>query len=508
MHTRSMFRRGLAFLAWSLIFTILYAQSPLYTSNQHQYFLHGLARAGYGYLDRDWLASTLDPTPVFSLLVWAIYSLVHAGWPFYLCYALLMGVYLVSVYCLVDDLFLLHRSSTRVLVFLGLFFLFHSAALRFVLSRLFGAQATFLFEGGLAGQRLLGQVFQPSTFGVFLVLSLYLFMRKRTALAILPLAAAVYFHPTYLLSGAMLTSAYMIVLYQENKSIRVPLRFGLLTLATVLPVVIYVFWAFGSAGSSVARQAQEILVRVRIPTHAIVSAWLDWSAGVQMALIVIALILIRHTRLFPVLLTLSLEAALLTGIQFFTGNATLALLFPWRISVVLVPLATSLILGWLASRPFPYSQRLARLPQLGHVGVLVLILFLMIIGAARFSLEHQRQRTDPARPLLDYVAANKTKGDLYLTPLSMEEFRLATGAPILADFKAIPYRADEVIEWYRRVRLIDWFYHTQNQCDFLPDLQAEGVTHVVLPAKRFKWACPLFTVLYQDSSFALYQVTP
>lgn len=505
---RSIVRRGLAFLAWSLVFAVLYAQSPLYTSNQHQYFLHGLARAGYGYLEQDWLATTLDPTPVFSLLVWLTYSLTHADWLFYLWYAFLMGVYLFSVYCLVDDLFLLHRSPTRSLAFLAFFFLFHSAALRFLLSRLLGNSATFLFEGGLAGQRLLGQVFQPSTFGIFLVLSLSLFLRGKTYLAILPLAVAVYFHPTYLLSGAMLTSAYLLLLYRESKSPKAPLQFGLLTLAAVLPVVLYVFWAFGSAGGSAAQQAQEILVRVRIPTHAIVSAWFDWSTGIQVALIVLALVLTRCTRLFPIFLLLSLEAALLTGIQALTGNLSLALLFPWRISVILVPLSTSLIVGWLVNRPFRDSRRLASFPRLIRVGALLVILSLMAIGAVRFSLERQRQRADPARPLLEYVAANKAKGDLYLTPLSMEEFRLATGAPILADFKAIPYRAEEVIEWYRRVRLIDWFYHTQNQCGFLPDLQAEGVTHIVLPAKRFQWACPSFIALYQDDSFALYRITP
>ncbi len=505
---RSLCCRGLAFLTWSLIFAVLYAQSPLYTSNQHQYFLHGLARAGYGYLDQDWLANTRDPTPVFSLLVWLTYSLVHADWPFYLWYALLMGVYLGSIHCLVNDLFLLRRSPTRSLAFLACFFLSHSAALRFVFSRLLGHQATFLLEGGLAGQRLLGQVFQPSTFGVFLVLSLCLFMRGKTYLAVLPLAVAVYFHPTYLLSGAMLTGAYLVLLYRKEKSIRVPLRFGLLTLVAVLPVVIYVFWAFGSAEDSVTRHAQEILVHVRIPTHAVVSAWFDWSAGIQIAWIVLAAALVRRTRLFPIYLILSLEAALLTGVQALTGHLALALLFPWRISAILVPLSTALIGGWLVNRPLPYSERFACLPRLGRAGALVLILSLMAIGAARFSLERQRQQADPARPLLEYVADNKARNDLYLTPLSMEEFRLATGAPILADFKAIPYQPDEVIEWYRRVRLIDWFYHTQNQCDFLPDLQAEGVTHVVLPAKRFQWACPSFSVLYQDDSFALYQVTP
>ena len=62
-------RRAAYYLLLTLVFSTAYTQSPLFTSNQNQYFLHGLAHAGYGYLHEDWLANTLDPTPVFSFLV-------------------------------------------------------------------------------------------------------------------------------------------------------------------------------------------------------------------------------------------------------------------------------------------------------------------------------------------------------------------------------------------------------------------------------------------------------
>ena len=55
-------RRALETLAWSLAFALSYAQSPLYTSNQNQYFLHGLARAGFGFLRDDWLVHTSTKT--------------------------------------------------------------------------------------------------------------------------------------------------------------------------------------------------------------------------------------------------------------------------------------------------------------------------------------------------------------------------------------------------------------------------------------------------------------
>src|SRR5205823_14298714 len=45
----------------AVAFAAAYGQAPLYYSNQNQYFLHGLAAAGEGYLSEDWLARTLDP---------------------------------------------------------------------------------------------------------------------------------------------------------------------------------------------------------------------------------------------------------------------------------------------------------------------------------------------------------------------------------------------------------------------------------------------------------------
>src|SRR5207245_2890450 len=35
--------------------------------------------------------------------------------------------------------------------------------------------------------------------------------------------------------------------------------------------------------------------------------------------------------------------------------------------------------------------------------------------------------------------------------IDLQQFRLATGTPIYVDFKSIPYKDDEVLEWQRRL---------------------------------------------------------
>src|SRR5512136_928735 len=116
MATRRTFKRewwiGLAsFLAWALVFGLIYAQSPLYTNNQNTYFLHGLAKAGVGYLKNDWLATRPESMPVFTWLVYITYMIFHSKVPFYIYYPLLMGVYLFSMYGIMDMLFDLRRSK-------------------------------------------------------------------------------------------------------------------------------------------------------------------------------------------------------------------------------------------------------------------------------------------------------------------------------------------------------------------------------------------------------------
>ncbi|MGA9193077.1 MAG: hypothetical protein WBZ24_15210, partial [Anaerolineales bacterium] len=171
---RSVPNRLAFWAAVGALFALAYSQSPLYTSNQNQYFLHGLASAGYGHLSQDWLANTLDPTPVFSWLVQATYASVGARF-FYIEYGLLLGVTFWGLYAIGGSL--LPGKTTRsqqlvLLLFLtGLF----SEALRFPLSHMSWADGGYLLEGGVAGQRLLGPVFEPSVFGGLLVVSVALF---------------------------------------------------------------------------------------------------------------------------------------------------------------------------------------------------------------------------------------------------------------------------------------------------------------------------------------------
>ena len=247
--------RILTMCGLALLFGLAYAQSPLYTSNQNQYFLHGLAAAGFGNLDQDWLANTLDPTPVFSQLIRLTFPIPLSEFIFYSYYMVLMGIYILSLVGIARIIFNLQRRAALA-IFVTTVIAIHSAALRFLLSRGVGDIWTYVLEGGVAGQRVLGVVFQPSTFGVLLVLSIYFFLKDRLLMAVIAAVLATYFHPTYLLSAGILVSAYIAALIWQNRDIRKAVLVGLLALLLVSPVVIYAIRSFaGSDQASLEAQA-------------------------------------------------------------------------------------------------------------------------------------------------------------------------------------------------------------------------------------------------------------
>lgn len=499
-------RRPLGSLLLILLFALAYAQAPLFTSNQNQYFLHGMARAGIGSLASDWLVSTLDPTPVFSFLIYLIFSIIRWKEIFYLLYAALMGVYLFSLLGILDHIFQLRASRGRFLLTVAALTALHSAALRFLLARGLGPSWIFLFDGGLAGQRLLGTVFQPSAFGVFLLLSIYLFLKGRRGWAVLSAVLAATVHPTYLLAAGLLTAGYLLVVGLQERRWKQSAGLAVLALVAVAPTVWYVYGSFAQAtqpeAAQMAAEARRILVEFRIPHHAQIKTWFDLSSVIKLGLVAAALMVIRKQRaLFTVLLIVSLASAALTLVQWFTQDNTLALLFPWRPSALLAPLATALLTGALVSR---LPQRWLA-PGWIPAACLGMLLLLAVAGALYSANDFHQKATAPDRAMLDWVAQNSSDEDVYLVPVKMENFRLETLRPVYVDFMSIPYAGPDVMTWYGRVLSTDRFFAEQ-PCQEVIDYVYDGdITHIVMESHP-PFECHFLTPIYEDEYYTVYRV--
>ena len=546
-------------LLLAVVFGLTYTQAPLYYSNQNQYFLHGLAQGGMGHLAEDWLANTRDPTPFFTALIAVTYRLLPE-WIFYVYYWLVLGVYcyaLAWLYVIVasggrqppegqlaTEASMSLRGLTPparlgLLLFLFLFMLLHSGLVRWASGQTFGVDYPWYFQAGIAGQYILGPTFQPSTFGVLLVLAIVLFAADRPLLAVTVSSLGGVLHATYLLPAAMLTVAFMYVHWREGRR-RELLLTPVLALAIVTPAVLLHFGNFAPTSAEQFAETQRLLARYRIPHHCDVDAFFDVIAGLQLAWIVLAIILVRGTRLFPVLVIPSLLAAVLSAVQIATDSDGLALLFPWRLSSVLVPVATAIILARLVLLVAPRLAALANRPRVVVQGALAVGMLALAVSGAVINLYGLGYRgSNDEAEMIAWVKENKAAGDVFLVPvelpkpsgkpgasssdfrplsarkrgtglipIELQRFRLATGAPIVVDYKSIPYQDVEVLEWYERVQKNLRFYQQVAASD--PNMgkelfAAHRVTHVITRAQEtLLW--PGATLVHEDPNYRIYRL--
>jgi len=521
------FAHALEAILLAAAFAAAHTQSPLYYSNQNQYFLHGLAQGGRGQLARDWLANTRDPTPVFSALVAAGYR--HLGeWSFQAAYFLTLMGYFASARWLVGALPGVPDSRAFRLAFAGLFTVAHAAVVRVASVQLVGVDYPWYLQCGLANQYLLGPGLQPSVSGTLLLTALAAFANGRPTIAGALAGLACAFHSTYLLPAGLLVLGFVVVTMRDPHGGPIAFRAMLAAASVAIPTALYTLLRFGSENQQTFAEAQRILAEVRIPHHAVIDRWFARPDAAQLAWAAAGLVLLRRSPLFVALALAAAVGLALSLIQYQTGSHTLALLFPWRISAVLVPVATAVVVANLAAL-LPASR-----PVAWVAGVIVLALAGggVWVTAARVGY----QMNDAELELLDHVRATAAPGDTYLLPVGfppvgtgrgtasttftppprptagsnlipvdLQRFRLYTGVPVYVDFKSVPYFDLEVLEWQRRLRQCEAWYADWTAPGRVQELRAEGITHVVAPAAK-PIAAEFLKEVHADAAYIVYEV--
>ena len=512
----------------AVAFAAAHTQSPLYYSNQNQYLLHGAALASHGQLAHDWLANTRDPTPLFSLLVAGVYSL-HAWLLQPLYFALLMS-YFLGVRWLVAAVPNVPDTRAARVTFAAIFTATHAAILRWLSVQATGVDYPWYLQAGVASQYLLGPGIQPSAFGVLLVFAVGAFAHGRAVLACALAAVACWFHSTYLLPAGLLVFGFLYALSLDGQT-RTGVFAGKVALAVVAPGVVFIVARFSPFDRGAA-DALHILANVRIPHHCLPARWFDPVAGLQLAWLTLGLCLVWRTSFGRALVVAAVGGALLTALQVAIHSNSLALAFPWRISVLLVPLATAIVIAKVLAYALPekWAERaaIAGLCALVAGGVVVIACGLGYKTVDENALyDHIRATTGPDDVYLLPVAFPKVgtgRGAVSNTfappprakegtnqiPVDLQRFRLATGARIYVDFKSVPYAADEVKEWHQRMKFASAFYGHNGpngpyQSDAHVALKYHGVTHVVAPRSQpfEEW---YLTEVYSDSAYIVYKV--
>ena len=140
---------------------------------------------------------------------------------------------------------------------------------------------------------------------------------------------------------------------------------------------------------------------------------------------------------------------------------------------------------------------------------MVVVAVLSGFGLSKTLVEDWLRNAWDDRGMMAYVNGHKVSGDTYLIPTNMQDFRLETGAPVYTEFKSIPYKDVEVIEWHRRIRATGRLYSAPRKrdgCVLASELHLEGVTHIILPYDHAIRTCSNLEKEYSDGNYAVFKV--
>ncbi|WP_294348182.1 DUF6798 domain-containing protein [Prosthecochloris sp.] len=477
-----------------LFYAVYHQKEPLYTKNQNTKFLHGAGDAGYGFLENDWMAGTLDPLPFFTALIRSLY-LSNAIEVTYVFFGFLLLIYFYSLGKIAQNLFPELRKTAPMIIYLGLFFFIHKAN-----------------PSGLADQYLLGKYFQPCVFGVFLLLSIERFLNNHAKTASVLLALSAAFHPTYLPTALIVQANYSILtLIKEKQGLQKAIvPFSLFALLSA-PLVIRYIILFSPTTEPLYTQAMNILANQRIPHHTDIRLWLESESFLQLGVMLLSILLIRKSRLFPIMSSLYLVIVVSGLYLYFFPNATLAFSTPWRSSVFLAPLAIAILAGWLGQTCSPFFEHHKKALPIVTVIIGTLVTLLTIRQIQKQVNAFERYDNGKEMNVIDYAARHASSEDLYLVPpenSAFDKFRLETGIPILINTKTHPYKDTEIIEWDTRCKKAQAFYSStlpEKRIQTLADLiETYPITHCIInstaalpagfPGKRV-YRDPHYTIL-------------
>lgn len=500
------------FLFITIVFSLAFRQTPIYQQNQHTKFLHGIAKAGYGYLKNDWFAKTIDPLPVFSFLVFLTIKYLNEYF-FYIYYIIILGVFIYSILKISDTLYFKEDNKTVKILFFCIIITLHSTFLDSYFFKFFKYRITaLLMENGVAQQYLLGSYFQPCVFGVFLLLSVFIFLKNKPFLSILLLSAASIFHSAYIFSQAILTLSYMIIIYKEEKDFKKAILLGLFSFTLVFPVFIYNFIYLGPTSKEITSKALDILVNERISVHADPKKWIDINAILKLIIILISALLVKKKRIFMIVFIPITVAVLSTILQLFFDNDFIGFLAPWRVSSWLVPLSTSIIVGYLINIAFlkiSFLYSNATVNTILKAVCFFIIFFHVFYGLYGTIKQFDEYRNLENNAMINFVKENKSTEDIYLIPPKLFEFRLNTGVPVFVTTKSHPYKDVELLEWHERVKLSKIFYdkNNENKCNILVKIKEDyKITHVVLPEGQFNDKFDCLKEIYKDKEYGVYKI--
>ncbi len=471
-----------------LLFIAAIGMPLQFVSNQNTKFLHGMATAFPDRLGADWTAQTVDGLPVFTALVHGVAAYVDPAF-FYVIEALLLCVMCVSLLAIARRVAPDAGGTLWFLIVVG----------GVLVALVHPPQEDTL--RGVAGQYMTHGYLQPSEFGILYLPALLLAARRHPAALILGVIPAAV-HPAYIAFSAILLGVFLFYRWRDGSGI--PLLTVTVAVAILVVPPIDLALRFAPTDAEVFAQANNILAFERIPHHSDPSRWATWPAYRKL---IIALMGIAVAPSGVIRTSLVCLLGLAVGGTVFvaaTGNAEVALMAPWRASIIVVPVTATIVIGWIVNLLY---RRVSKRSVLLAVPVIVTgyALFGAYDGLRRVQAESARNKTPD---YVIHIQESHDPQDIYLTHPRMSDFRLAAMTSQFVTWKTHPYLDTEVLEWKRRSDLAQKVFGDQLDCDVLAEiLAAYPVTHVLAPVTAAGTTCGL-PVEFKGEEYRILVVGP
>lgn len=468
------------YLILSILFAITIQQFAFYKGNS-LHLLHAIKDFESNKLQYDWIANQTDHLPLFTYFNNIILKIFSINF-LYLVHFILLSFCALFLFLICKNIFEdLNKISLSLLWFSLFMFVYHEHSL----------------FGGVAGQDVINEGYQPASYGVLFFIGIYLYLIKKNSYSIFFICLSASFHPSYVLhSGFLIIGILGYFFFQKEykKFLKILVLYSIL----ILPITIYVIYNFLLLDNEIILKGQNILLD-RIPHHASIENWFSYKDLISILVYIVSITLIyQNKRIFIPLSIFGFFSISLTLIQFLTEIDSLAFTFPWRTSVFLMPLSTMIIIS------FFLKKFLTNKSNLNLLSSFIFIFIWSFFFINNHFLKDANRDFYKKLELTEKININYESINRLLIPVDLMFIRMNTGLPIFVDWKHHAFKYSEIIIWKQRLDLAQKFYSNQNLDSrklILKEIDLiEKISHILIDSKNLPNNCKS---LIDDKKFAL-----
>ena len=459
----------LVYLILSILFVITVQQFDLYKGNA-AHLIHSIKFFETNKLQNDWIANQENHLPLFTYFNYFLIKFFSKN-GVYIVHTILLGICPFFLFLISKNLFPKIENIDFCIIWFSIFiFIFHENS----------------FFSGVAGQSVIDVGYQPASFGTLIFIGIYLFLIKKNFLSIFFICLAASFHPTYVLHTCFLILGFLTYFIMSKKYFDF-FKTIIFYIILILPITIFIITNFIMIDKNLVLIGQKILLE-RIPHHADIHHWFTYKDIISMLIYLFALFLVRNNfKFFVIFSVFGFCSIFLSLTQYFLINNSLALTFPWRSSVFIIPISSLIIVSYFINKIKLEGIKL-RLFSLS-----LIIITSLLFGLKSHYIKDINSKFDQKLELVKDIKKNFSSIERIIIPINLDYIRMNTGLPIFIDWKHHAFRYDQLIEWSLRINLANNFYGSKTYEDQLKSLkkiqEIEYNSHILIKKDKLKVEC-------------------